>query len=248
MVHALKIWRCYLEGTKFVVVTDHKPNTFLGTQPHLSRRQVGWSEFLQQFDFEWQYRPGRVNVADHLSRHPGFSVVAAVLTRSHPKGSRRSKRARQRPPASDHVDQITPSESQEDTYACIAQGYERDPWFTQANIASQYLELVDNLYYKGSALVLPDIPLRFEVMSACHDSVWSGHFGVAKTLELVARDYWWPKMRKTIGDFVRGCSSCQHVKSRNTAPGGQLCPMPIPSQRWTSVSMDWITCLPPSSL
>jgi hypothetical protein len=34
----------------------------------LSRRQARWSEFLQQFDFEWVYRPGWQNVADPLSR------------------------------------------------------------------------------------------------------------------------------------------------------------------------------------
>ena len=38
VVHALKVWRCYLEGVVFTVVTDHKPSTFFSTQPILSRR------------------------------------------------------------------------------------------------------------------------------------------------------------------------------------------------------------------
>jgi hypothetical protein len=68
VIHALTVWRCYLEGVKFKVVTDHCPNTFFSSQPILSRRQARWSEFLQQFDFEWVYRLGRQNVADPLSR------------------------------------------------------------------------------------------------------------------------------------------------------------------------------------
>jgi hypothetical protein len=50
VMHALQTWRCYLEGVHFVLVTDHKPNTFFQTQPILSRRQARWSELLQRFD------------------------------------------------------------------------------------------------------------------------------------------------------------------------------------------------------
>ena len=69
-VHAVQTWRCYLEGSKFTLVTDHCPNTFLKTQPTLNRRQARWSEILQPYDFKWEYRPGRTNVADPLSRIP----------------------------------------------------------------------------------------------------------------------------------------------------------------------------------
>ena len=56
-IHAVKIWRCYLEGTKFTLVTDHCPLTYLKTQPQLSRRQARWSEILEQYDYSWEYRP-----------------------------------------------------------------------------------------------------------------------------------------------------------------------------------------------
>ena len=44
--------------------------SFLKTQPTLNRRQARWSEILQPYDFKWEYRPGRTNVADPLSRIP----------------------------------------------------------------------------------------------------------------------------------------------------------------------------------
>jgi hypothetical protein len=68
VVHALKIWRCYLEGTNFKVLTDHQPLVHFPAQPDLSRRQVRWSEFLQQFDLKWDFLPGVQNPADSLSR------------------------------------------------------------------------------------------------------------------------------------------------------------------------------------
>jgi hypothetical protein len=69
VVHALCMWRCYLEGAEFTVYIDHVSNTYFNTQPNLSRRQARWSEFLQRFGaFEWKYRKGAKNVADALSR------------------------------------------------------------------------------------------------------------------------------------------------------------------------------------
>ena len=52
VVHAMRTWRCYLEGVSadmFTVVTDHNPLTYLQTQTTLSRRQARWSEYLQMF-------------------------------------------------------------------------------------------------------------------------------------------------------------------------------------------------------
>lgn len=77
VVHALRVWRCYLEGAEFTVFTDHVSNTFFQTQPVLSRRQARWSEFLQRFGvFKWEYLKGERNVADALSRG---DVTASLL-------------------------------------------------------------------------------------------------------------------------------------------------------------------------
>jgi hypothetical protein len=68
VVHALRVWCCYLEGAEFTVYTDHVSNTYFQTQPNLSRRQARWSEFLQRFGaFKLKYRKGAKNVADALS-------------------------------------------------------------------------------------------------------------------------------------------------------------------------------------
>ena len=47
VVHALQVWRCYLEGApRFKVITDHNPLVYINTQQHLSRRQSRWVEFM----------------------------------------------------------------------------------------------------------------------------------------------------------------------------------------------------------
>lgn len=79
------------------MVTDHCPNTYFMTQPNLSRRQARWSEYLQRFDFRWEYRAGRTNVADPLSRHPEFQPATATAIISH-LASRGLLAPRHRPP------------------------------------------------------------------------------------------------------------------------------------------------------
>ena len=92
VIHALELWRCYLDGTDFTVVTDHSPNTFFASKAVLSPRQIRWAERLSRFQFTWEYRPGRVNVADPLSRHPSFTAEKATTDKqsvkqisTHPK-------------------------------------------------------------------------------------------------------------------------------------------------------------------
>ena len=74
VVYAVKQWRCYLQGAQhdFTLVTDHHPNAYFATQPQLSRRQARWFEKLQEYNFQWEYRPGKHNIADPVSRSPAL--------------------------------------------------------------------------------------------------------------------------------------------------------------------------------
>ena len=54
------------------MITDNRPNTFLQTQPILSRRQARWSEYLQRFVFNWVHRAP-------LSCNPAFKHLNALL-------------------------------------------------------------------------------------------------------------------------------------------------------------------------
>ena len=71
-------WRCYLEGRPFTIVTDHKPNTYLdeSTNPHTLKRRARWLDISCAFQYEWVYRPGRINVADPISRAPQHRPLA----------------------------------------------------------------------------------------------------------------------------------------------------------------------------
>ena len=69
LVETLKRFRGVLQGTRFVVRTDHKALEYFMRQRDLSPRQHRWIDILSEFDFEIKYIPGDTNkFADALSR------------------------------------------------------------------------------------------------------------------------------------------------------------------------------------
>jgi hypothetical protein len=57
VVHALKIWRHYIMGTKCQVYTDHKSLKYIFTQKDLNLKQRRWLELIKDYDLEIHYPP-----------------------------------------------------------------------------------------------------------------------------------------------------------------------------------------------
>ena len=85
VLHSLKAWRCYVEGRPIELVTDHESLKWLLTQKELDRQQAKWVQVLSQFDIDIVYRPGRVNPADALSRHPIHRLAAVSVVQTAPE-------------------------------------------------------------------------------------------------------------------------------------------------------------------
>src|SRR4051812_38366410 len=76
IVHTLKVWRHYLEGQEFTVITDHQSLRYLQTQDKLNRQQARWVELLQVYHFKILYKPGKTNVVtDALSQRPDLATI-----------------------------------------------------------------------------------------------------------------------------------------------------------------------------
>ncbi|KAE8731731.1 hypothetical protein F3Y22_tig00002684pilonHSYRG00048 [Hibiscus syriacus] len=199
VVHCLRTWRHYLLGSKFVVFTDNVANSYFLTQKKLSPKQARWQEFLAEFDLSLENKPGKVNsVANALSRRCDMEFVSL------PTGQMRER---------------------------IKEGLSHNP------IAPSLIELANEgktrkfwldgglLYARGHCLYVPQFKgLRKELMRECHDSKWTGHPGIHRTLALIAEHYYWPHMGNDVEAY----------------------PLPIPKKPWESLSMDFIIGLPVS--
>ncbi|GJP39243.1 hypothetical protein CLOM_g23634 [Closterium sp. NIES-68] len=68
IVHAFKIWRCYLTGADVTVGTDHKSLQYLRAQPNLNPQQICWLDYPESnFTYKITYEKGANNIADALS-------------------------------------------------------------------------------------------------------------------------------------------------------------------------------------
>ena len=221
VVHCLRVWRHYLLGAQFLVLTDNVATTYFQTQKKLSPKQARWQDFLAEFDYVMEYKPGKANVvADALSRKAIFASLSQVTS-----------------PLLGRIKEGLAQETLAKTIISMVQeGKTRRFWLDDGL-----------LYTKGNRLYVPKWDnLRRELMKECHDSLWAGHPGIRRTLALLKATYYWPQMRDDVEGYVRTCLVCQQDKVEQQQPGGLLEPLPTPKRPWESVSMDFIVSLPKS--
>jgi hypothetical protein len=140
----------------------------------------------------------------------------------------------------------TAEEKQQDWIASIQASYSADAELAKLQKRKLLVFNNDGLYYhtkKQESIYLPKA-LRLQCLEELHDTPYSGHKGTAKTMAAVTRLYWWPGITKDIAKYVRACILCQRNKASNSKPAGLLQPLPVPDDRWSEVTMDFITGFP----
>ena len=58
------------------------------------------------------------------------------------------------------------------------------------------------------------------------------------------RQYYWSRMKRHIGDFVRRCLTCQQLKGEHEKPARLLQPLEVAEWKWGHVKMDFVTHFP----
>lgn len=251
IVRCFEEWRAELESTPYPiqVLSDHRNLEYFMTTRLLSRRQARWSEFLSRFNFKITFRPGnRSGKPDALTRRSGdlpkggdsrLEFQHQVLL----KPQNLAINASEQPPA--------------DLTALLEQGYRYDnipkrvlQAIHEGKRQSRLLTITDckevdgHLWYQGR-LYIPDYePLKVRLLQDHHDTPAAGHPGRAKTLELLSRKFYWPRMYRDVDRYVRNCHTCQRSRTSRHAPYGILRPLPVPEGPWQDISMDYVTGLP----
>ena len=272
IIESVKHWRHYLEGAKFPVQihTDHKNLEVFMTTKMLNRRQARWAEFLANYDFVLTHIEGKKNPADGPSRRPdymenveiptGALIPKSALRMLYPQSQSQSQSSSQsqvnsafQPPSLEahwcHIGvhaNTTPEASlrsrfiaalEKDPLAQKLREEPTEPWSWQDGLL-----LHDDLVY-----VPHDDALRVELMQTHHDDPMAGHYGVAKTLELLLRNYYFPGIHAYVKKYVSTCDLCSRGKTPRHLKHGELAPLPTPAGPWKGISCDLVVDLPLSN-
>ena len=78
ILHALRTWRCFIDGRHYTVFSDHHPLKYFRSKTKPTPRLTRWIAEIELYDPDIQYKPGRDNhIPDVLLRRDGPTCVAA---------------------------------------------------------------------------------------------------------------------------------------------------------------------------
>ncbi|XP_073260728.1 uncharacterized protein [Populus alba] len=218
LVRALETWQHYLWPKEFVIHSDHESLKHLKGQGKLNRRHAKWVEFIETFPYVIKYKQGKENiVADALSR--GYVLLHTMNTRLL-------------------------------GFEYVKELYDNDSDFAEIYNACGHsafgkFYLMDGYLFKENRLCVPASSLRELLVREAHGGGLMGHFGVAKTLDVLHEHFYWPKMKRDVQRICEQCIACRKAKSR-VQPHGLYTPLPVPTEPWVDISMDFVLGLPRS--
>ncbi|WVZ81498.1 hypothetical protein U9M48_028869 [Paspalum notatum var. saurae] len=222
---AVDKWRPYLQHRPFVIRTDHRSLLHLTEQRVTSRLQHKALIKLMDLQFSIQYKKGITNAAaDALSRCPLQQEVSSV-SESIPSWIQKLKEGYADDAAAQQLLTELSVDPQHDKGFSLDQGV---------------------LRYKGRVWVGNNSLAQQHILQALHDNGLGGHSGITATYHRIKQLFAWPHLKRTVTEFVQACTVCQQAKTEHVKLPSLLQPLPVPTQAWEVVSMDFIEGLPSS--
>jgi hypothetical protein len=136
----------------------------------------------------------------------------------------------------------------------VASGYTQDPFsaallqeLAAAPQSRHPYTLLNGIIKLNDRIWIGDNPtVQQRVISAMHSSALGGHSGFPVTYSKMKKLFAWKGMKSTVCAFVQSCSTCLQAKPDRARYPGLLVPLPVPTESWQVLSMDFIEGLPRS--
>ena len=241
----------YIEGSPITTIcyTDSQAliPLFRKMAPSTPKRLFHLFLKIQHLDVDLQWRPGRLNCSDFMSRAPNTETsrqpqneimlpnteeLEATLVQSIAAQSDKMclslirEHTLQDSELSTLKDRITKSDWESHKKTEFIK-----PYFSQ----KEEYYIIDDIVWRNNAIVVPSA-LRNTISDLCHKV---GHLGITGTINLLKQFFFWPNYSSYVMNSVKSCPSCQFTSrpSTNTKePAKYYLPPPIV---FHSISIDF---------
>jgi len=253
VVDAFKHWRHYCEGVthQIQVFSDHQNLEYFTATKVLNRRQARWAQELAGIDLRIYYQPGTQNgKPDALSRrseyHPEKGEVEKqpIITVLQAKNLDRESLNKRRSASficssawlgslsarkwnEGFLREVQKKGKEVAAYREAMEAILKEERRMDRKAGNETLETKDGMLYRKSMLWVPEGIVQ-RILESEHDIKVARHMGQDKTIELIRRNFWWPKMNEQIIDFVQSCPECQQNNASRHQPYGLSSPLELP--------------------
>ena len=247
ILSGIKVNKEYLYGTKFEVVTDHKPllaayNTPNRPAPVRVERHISK---LRGFRFKVVYEPGCTSPADYGSRHPPKpreyteeeKAEWGIEEENEDEECTVSRLMGDEGCQAVTLDMVREWTQKEEELSKLTHELQTGKISTETKkgrFASVLGEMMtkNGLLFKGTQIVIPG-PLQQAVIEAAHE----GHMKEEKTIATLREHVWFPRLAKMTREFIRACGPCAASDSRT--PPAPLKSRVMPDKPWSIVACDF---------
>lgn len=207
VVEACERFRMYLLGKQFRIVTDCSAISTLKVSKPIIPRVARWYLKLMEYDYDIIHREGnRMRHVDALSRAPVESANNRKIT---PDVS--EKILMIKPSSADWVYMMQREDESLKEIIDVLCGNKQSNQRKQYE--SEYTMEKNRLYRKGNdAKLLLVVPkgLRWRIAKLYHDDV--GHPALENTLKRLLNDFWFPRARNYLKNYLKSCVECCYCK------------------------------------
>lgn len=230
----------YLYGRNFVLVTDHKPLTYIfhpekGIPQFSANRLRRWAVILSNYQYTIEFVPSAENVADSLSRLPQLQQNSTwenvdVNFINYFQNNDHFPIDFNMVQKETYIDKILQRVSR-----YISTGW---PVKIEENLKFFYrirneLSIEQDCLLWNNRLIIPD-SLRKTILNDLHLS----HMGVVKMKSLARSYFWWPGLDKDIEKLCMSCENC--LIHKNNPNKAVLSSWPWPEEVWSRIHLDFM--------
>nr|ABB47285.1 retrotransposon protein, putative, Ty3-gypsy subclass [Oryza sativa Japonica Group] len=205
LVQTLETWQHYLWPKEFVIRSDHESLKHIRSQAKLNHRHAKWVEFIESFPYVIKHKKGKENViADALSRR--YTMLSQLDFKIF------------------GLETIKEQYAHDDDFKDVLLNCKEGRTWNK-------FVLTNGFVFRANKLCIPASSVRMLLLQEAHGGGLMGHFGVKKTEDILADNFFWPKMRRDVERILKMWEEClPHVEfayNRSQHSTTKKCPFEI---------------------